>query len=263
MPNAIVKNTNIYYELHGTGEPLVFIAGFSCDHTFWTALLDNLSRHFQVVIFDNRAIGRTKDNGQSFTLETMAEDTVMLIQHLGLERPHIVGQSMGGMIAQYISSKYPHMLNKQIILNSTTKINTASLLVIEGFIKLFKDNVSLEHIIDISLPWFYSSQFLSNPKNIATLKTIFMNNPYPQSLIDFERQYNAIKLANTKPFLNEIKSPTHVVVAENDFITLPSESFEIKQNIPGTTISVIPGGHSSPVEQPQHVSNEILKFLTS
>lgn len=262
MPNAIVKNTNIYYELHGRGEPLVFISGFSCDHTFWTALLDKLANHFQVLIFDNRAIGRTKDSGQSFTLETMAEDTVMLIQQLGLKRPHIVGQSMGGMIAQFISSKYPDMVNKQIILNSTTKINTATLMIIEGFIKLFKDNVSLEHIIEISIPWFYSSQFLSNPKNVATLKSLFMNNPYPQSLIDFERQYNAIKLADTKSSLDKINSPTHIVIAENDFITLPNESYEIKQNISDATLSVIPGGHSSPVEQPQRVSEEILKFLT-
>lgn len=263
MPNAIVKNINIYYELHGKGEPLVLIAGFSCDHTFWTAILDKLTRYFQVLIFDNRAIGRTKDSGQSFTLETMAEDTVGLIQHLGLERPHIVGQSMGGIIAQYISRKYPHIINKQIILNSTTKINVAGIMVIEGIIKLFNDNVALEHIIEISLPWFYSSQFLADSKNITTLKTIFMNNPFPQSIADLTRQYHAIKSADTKPFLHEIKSPTHVIVAENDLVTLPSESYEIKQKIPGATISVIPGGHSSPVEQPQHVNNEILKFLIS
>ncbi len=261
MPNAIVNNINIYYELHGKGQPLVLIAGYSCDHTFWTGMLDKLSRYFQVLIFDNRAIGRTKDSGEPFTIETMAEDTVSLVQHLGLEKPHIVGQSMGGIIAQYISKKYPYIIHKQIILNSTAKINVAAIMVIEGIIKLFNDNVSLEHIIDVSIPWFYSSQFLSNPKNITTLKTLFMNNPYPQSIMDLGRQYHAIKSANTRPFLHDIKSPTHVIASEHDLVTLPSESYEIKQKIPNATISVIPGGHSSPVEQPQEVNNEILKFL--
>lgn len=263
MASANLNGIDIYYELHGQGEPLVLIAGFSCDHLFWTGMLDELSKHFQVLIFDNRAIGRTKDSGNSFTLETMADDTLALIKHLELKRPHIVGHSMGGMVAQIISRKYPHEINKQIILNSTTKINFASIMVIQGTINFFKDNVPIEHVIDASLPWFYSSQFLANPKNVAALKALIVNNPFPQSITDFERQYHALKSANTEAWLHEIKSTTLVVVSENDIVIFPAESKIIHHKIPGATLAIIPGGHSSPVERPQQVNNAIIKFLAA
>lgn len=62
-------------------------------------MLNKLKSYFEVLVFDNRGIGQTKDAGDFFTLETMADDTMKLIKKLGLERPHILGQSMGGAIA--------------------------------------------------------------------------------------------------------------------------------------------------------------------
>ena len=64
---------------------------------------DECEFSFHFLIFDNRGVGQTKDAGFSFNLETMAEDTLALIQKLGLKRPHILGQSMGGAIAQILA----------------------------------------------------------------------------------------------------------------------------------------------------------------
>lgn len=261
MPQAKFNGIDIYYELHGRGEPLVLITGYSCDHTFWTAMLDELAKRFQILIFDNRGIGRTKDNGKLFTIETMAEDTISLINHLGLKQPHIVGQSMGGAISQTIARKFPEQINKLIILNSMPKINLASLMLLEAMLNLCKENIPFERIIDVSLPWFYSSNFFANPQNITILKKIIFTNPYPQSIIDLERQYHAVKKFDSTDWLHEIKTPTHVVVSENDLVTLPSEGKILQQKIIGATLSTISGGHSSPVENPRQVTQEILKFL--
>jgi pimeloyl-ACP methyl ester carboxylesterase len=261
MPLAKLNEIDIYYELHGHGEPLVLIAGYSCDHTFWAAMLDTLIRHFQVLIFDNRGIGKTKDSGHAFTLENMAEDTFALINHLGLKRPHIVGQSMGGAISQIFARKFSHQINKLVILNSMPKVNLAALTVLEAMINLCKENIPFERIIDVSLPWFYSSHFFAIPKNIDTLKKIILNNPYPQSIADLERQYHAVKKFDSSDWLHEIKASTHVIVSENDIVTLPSEGKILQQKIPGATLTTITGGHSSPVENPRQVNQEILNFL--
>lgn len=261
MPQAKFNEINIYYELHGLGEPLVLIAGYSCDHTFWTAMLDELAKRFQVLIFDNRGIGRTKDNGEKFTIDIMAEDTISLINYLGLKQPHIVGQSMGGAISQTIARKFSEQINKLVILNSMPKINLASLMLLEAMLNLCKENIPFERIIDVSLPWFYSSHFFANPKNVATLKKVILTNPYPQSIVDLERQYHALKKFDSTEWLHEIKSPTHVITSENDLVALPSEGISLQQKIPGATLSTIPGGHSSPVENPRQVTQEILKFL--
>lgn len=263
MPLAKINEINIYYELHGHGEPLVLIAGYSCDHTFWTAMLDKLAKHFQVLIFDNRGIGRTKDNGETFTIRNMAEDVVALIHHLKIEQPHIVGHSMGGAVAQIIARKFSKQINKLVILNSMPKVNLASLMLLEAILNLCKENIPFERIIDVSLPWFYSSHFFAIPKNVTALKKIILTNPYPQSIADLERQYHAIKKFDSTEWLPEIKTPTHVVISENDLVTLPLEGKILQQKISGATLTTISGGHSSPVENPRQVNQEILKFLNN
>ena len=170
MPTININGVDIYYELHGQGDPLVLIAGYTCDHTFWNAMLDELAGKFRVLIFDNRGIGQTKDNGASFTLEMMAEDIVALIQQLGFLNPHILGQSMGGAIAQMIAKKYSDKINKLIILNSAAKFNTRTVKALESLLNLRKKDVSIDLLIEASMPWFFSSEYLTKSENISAFK---------------------------------------------------------------------------------------------
>lgn len=66
MATAKFNDIEIYYEIYGKGRPLVLISGYTCDHTFWNGMLDKLSQQFQVLVFDNRAIGKSKDEGKLF-----------------------------------------------------------------------------------------------------------------------------------------------------------------------------------------------------
>src|SRR5271168_2930610 len=114
-----IGDLEMHYEVQGDGQPLVLISGYTCDHTFWDQLAPDLATRFRVVTFDNRGVGRTKDNGQLFSIETMASDTAALIQYLGLPKVTVIGQSMGGVIAQAMLATYPDLCGKCAILNST------------------------------------------------------------------------------------------------------------------------------------------------
>ena len=263
MATININGVDIYYELHGQGDPLVLIAGYTCDHTFWNAMLDELAEKFQVLIFDNRGIGQTKDNGTTFTLETVAEDTMALVRQLGLIHPHILGQSMGGAIAQIIAKKYPEKINKLIILNSAAKFNTRTVKAIESLLNLRKENVSFDVLIEASIPWFFSSDYLAKPENISTFKEILRNNPYPQSIQDQERQFRTIPPFDSRDWIHEIKATTLVIAAEEDIVALPTESQQLANTIPNAQFITISGGHSSPLEQPNEVNKAILKFLNA
>ena len=262
MATIQINNVEIYYEQHGHGEPLILIAGYACDHLFWSAILDHLKPYFQVFIFDNRAVGQTKDDGRSFTLEVMADDTIALIEKLGVARPHILGQSMGGAIAQIVARKYAKKLNKLIIMNSSAKFNTRTLLAIENLLTLRKENISLDHLINASLPWFFSSHFLDDKEKIARFKEALQNNPHPQSIQNQERQFKALLEFNSRNWLHEINIPTHIIAAEDDIVDLVSESHQLITGIKNATLSIVPGGHSSPIEQPEKVYKLIVDFLT-
>ena len=261
MATIRINDMDVYYELHGHGTPLVLIAGYTCDHTFWDAMIDELAQMFQILIFDNRGAGQTKDMGASFTLETMVDDTMTLIQQLGIQRPHILGQSMGGVIAQLMAKKYADKINKLIILNSASQINRRTIKALESLLNLRKESISFDLLIETAMPWFFSSNYLAKPENITLFKEMLKNNPYLQSLQDQERQFMALLQFDSQSWLQEIKTPTLAIAATEDIVCLPEESQQLTKNIVNSQFIAIPSGHSSPLEQPKELNKIISKFL--
>ena len=102
-------------EVHGEGFPLVLIRGFGSNADHWYCQVPAFSAHYSVVVFDNRGIGRSDIPDSPFTISTMADDTVGLMDFLGFRRAHILGISMGGMIAQGIALKHGQRVNGLIL----------------------------------------------------------------------------------------------------------------------------------------------------
>src|SRR5262245_57316151 len=103
MPRLQAHGIEIFYDVHGAGEPLLLIAGFACDHTIWSAVCPLLASRYRVIVFDNRGVGQTSAPEAAMTIPQMAEDAAGLLDGLGLGRVHVAGHSMGGMIAQELA----------------------------------------------------------------------------------------------------------------------------------------------------------------
>lgn len=261
MAHIAIQNTKYYYERQGQGPSLVLIAGYASDHHFWDLMLPPLCQHFDVIRFDNRGVGQTKDNQQPLHLDIMAQETAELIQALDLQNPIIVGQSMGGIIAQIIAQQHPSLIQKLIILNSATAISIRSQLALEGFITLLKEEAPINTVIDASMPWFYSSTFLREPKNRMAVKQAIMSNPYPQTLQDLERQFHALSTYNATS-TTSIHVPTLVIASTEDIICVPKESKALADNIADAAYVTLESGHSSPIEAPLEVSKIIIHYLS-
>ena len=119
MPRAAVNGINMYYQVHGTGDPMIMVQGFGGVLQGWFFQTRAFKKHFQVMIFDNRGLGKTDGRGSPFTIETMADDTVGLLDHLGIERAHVLGMSLGGIVAQEVAINHPERVNK-LVLTCTT-----------------------------------------------------------------------------------------------------------------------------------------------
>lgn len=120
MPMVKANDIEMYYEIHGEGEPVVLIAGLNSDHSFYqrAGLIDRLAEKYRVVAFDNRGVGRTDKPDIPYTIEMMAEDTAGLLNALGIEQAHILGMSLGGRIAVALALRNPQQV-KSLILVST------------------------------------------------------------------------------------------------------------------------------------------------
>ena len=102
MPFAKISNIEINYHTVGDGQPLLFIAGLGVDNMCWIYQVPEFQELFKVIVFDNRGIGKSTGSIAPYSIRMMADDAVELLNYLNIEKSHVVGTSMGGMIAQEI-----------------------------------------------------------------------------------------------------------------------------------------------------------------
>ncbi|ARP81372.1 hypothetical protein CAL12_11575 [Bordetella genomosp. 8] len=261
MPTHRVGRLEMHYEIHGAGDPIVLIAGYTCDSTFWDAVVPGLASRHQLIVFDNRAVGRTRDDGRPFTVDTMAADTVGLIRHLGLSRPGLVGQSMGGAIVQAMLNAYPDACGACAMVDSTHAFSRTTLLALETLLALRKAGADLGLLVDTALPWFAGKDWLAVPENVVQLKTALARHPAPQSLADQERQLQALRTFHAGARDAPWRYPALVVSATEDVITTPVEGQALAASLGGTYVEV-PGGHQTRVEQPARLAALLDSFFT-
>jgi len=115
MPSTAIDQVELFYETHGSGMPLMLVAGLASDSQSWQPIVGDLSRHFLVITPDNRGVGRTKPQKIGITIRQIADDYIALMTHLGLSSVNLLGHSMGGFVALDLAIRYPDCVNKLIL----------------------------------------------------------------------------------------------------------------------------------------------------
>ncbi len=260
MPTLNLGPNTFYYELHGKGKPVVFIAGLGGDHTYWVPVLDQFAAHYQVLIFDNRGTGQTQDNETTVTVDMMADDTINIIQALNLETPHLIGHSLGGAIGQVIAKNNPQTISSLVLCNTLMKFNSAGGKVFNGILELYKQKKSPSIIMEQLAPHIFSKKFLT-PAFMRFLREITTNNPYPQTLRGFEKQLSSIYSFDSQNWIQEIHSPTLVIGSTEDTITPVADSKEIAEKIANAKLYITNTGHASFAENPTLFYQVINQFF--
>ena len=117
---ALVNGLNMYYEIHGEGQPLVLLHGaLSAIGTSFSKVLPQLSSTRQVIAVEQQAHGHTADIDRPLTYEQMADDTAALLQQLGFEKADLFGWSMGAGIALQIVIRHPEVVRKLVLASVT------------------------------------------------------------------------------------------------------------------------------------------------
>ena len=130
---AAVNGLQMYYEVHGTGQPLVLLHGaFSAIATSFGALLPGLAKSRQVIAFELQAHGRTADIERPLSLEQMADDVAAALRQLGIERADIFGYSMGAGVALHLVIRHPEVVRKLVLASVTYTLNGIHAGLLEG-----------------------------------------------------------------------------------------------------------------------------------
>lgn len=242
MPFARLKERSVYFERHGSGEPVLLVSGLGADHSAWQPEVAALQSSFEVVVFDNPGVGQTTGPDGPFTSELLADVAVELLDHLGLERAHVVGASMGGIIAQQIALRHPSRV-RALALHCTWPRADGYLTALFRSLQACAAVLSpLELSRQIWL-FVYTYGFFERTRD--ELEAAVLSNPHPQSARGFCDQAEACITHDVLDRLGEIRSPTLITVGEADLLAPPYHSLAIKERLPRALLHTWPRmGHA-------------------
>ncbi|KUO54784.1 MAG: alpha/beta hydrolase [Sphingomonadales bacterium BRH_c3] len=287
MPEITANGITIHYDTHGdpSNPPILLVMGLGAQMTFWpTELVEALAgRGFHVIRYDNRDIGLShKFHGEKvpgmiwhmirkrfgfppkvpYSLSDMAADGIGVLDALGIERAHIVGASMGGMIAQLMAIEHPQRVLSLTSIFSTTghhKLPQADKAAIEALTKRpasEEEEVLVEHGMMVATA-IGSPGFRPDPKNLRERVTGYVRRSvYPEGL--FRQMAAIIDDGDRTERLKSVNAPALVLHGEDDPLVKVECGHATAAAIPGARIKTIPGwGHDLPVELVDPIANAI------
>jgi len=263
MPVAKIGDINLSYEVHGTGQPLILITGFASAQNVWYVQVRAFSKFYRVVTLDNRGFGKSDKPPGAYTTRMLAGDTIALMDHLGIQKAHVLGGSMGGMAAQEIAIEHPERLDK-LILSSTSAGGQPLRDVFFSMIEAATPgwNRSRPDLASANLQKFMVA-LASRSFNGAVYQLLVMPMVKLQASLGRVKvpvgQLEAMLSHNAVERLHRIQAPTLVLTGSQDRVMPPHSAEELASRIGGAKLVVIEGGtHALGGAQ---FNKEVLGFL--
>jgi 3-oxoadipate enol-lactonase len=263
MPKVKVGDINMYYEIHGKGEPLVAIMGGGASIEWFYRSIPLYSREYKLVVYDNRGAGRSDAPDIPYTIEMMADDLAGLLDVIGIDSVHIQGISMGGMIAQQFAIRYPGRI-KNLILGCTlcggpNNSNTTDPEVMRAWMHM-QALPGKERMME-TLRLCMNQKFIdSNPGLVQQLLKQMMKHPITAQ--GQMRQGEAVTGHNTYEGLQKIKAPTLVIHGDADRACAVENARILASRIPGAELVILKNmGHMFMFEAEEETNRIMLDFL--
>jgi pimeloyl-ACP methyl ester carboxylesterase len=249
MPTVTLKKgIDIAYQVEGDGDPLLLIMGTAADHTTWSAQVEAYRDHFTVVTYDARGTGTSTHpaDRSDYSMRILADDAAGLLDHLGYGRVHVSGLSLGSATAQELALHHPEKV-------ATLQLHCTWGRSDEWFIRMI-DSMEFaivhddpEMYIRTALLWVASPTFINDqPEEVAAFERGFiLENPNPPSKQGMIGHFHADKTHDALDRLSSITVPTLITSGEVDWQVPTRYGLEVQKRIPGSTMHVFRGPHSS------------------
>jgi pimeloyl-ACP methyl ester carboxylesterase len=263
VPIAQANGLQLYHEIHGDGPAMLCVQGLSADSAAWIGQVPLWSQHYRTVVFDNRDCGRSTYVEEDYDVGAFAADALALADAIGLERFHLVGQSLGGAIAQEVALRAPDRI---LTLTLVVTFAGAGAWMRERarLEQLSMAGISDEQRIEEMMLLTLSAAMYEKPGQIAFLKDLNLTYAHRQRRDGFLRQLRASATHEARERLPSLRVPTHVIGAEQDILVPVWRSRELAELIPGARLSVVPGsGHSLNTERPGELAELVHGFVQS
>jgi 3-oxoadipate enol-lactonase len=262
MPYTDAPGFRMYYEEHGSGFPLLMINGLGSDHLEWLHQLPAFEARFRGIVFDNRGTGLTDVPPGPYTTAQMADDAASLLRALGIPRAHILGVSLGGMIAQEVALRHPDLVDR-LVLGCTGPGGELSVRPSPEAMAAFTlaKGEDPEAELRRMLPFLYTDACIrERPGEIEGFVRRRLDHPTPPE--GYLAQLSAAVTHDASSRLGKVRARTLVITGDADRLVNRENSVRLAGRIPGATLVVLPGApHRLFAENADAFNREILRFL--
>ncbi len=265
MPTISVNDTELYYERRGAGEPLLMVMGMSGHSLHWgEPFLTALERHFELILYDHRGVGRSAANEAPFTIARLAEDAIALLDALEIERAHVLGISMGGMVAQEIAIGAPERV-LTLTLGSTYCGGTGSKFTDDAVVQQLAMVIlsgDADRIVRTGWDFNVSADFAAAEGNFEAFAAVASQ--YRMALPMTLLQVQAIIAHDTSQRLSQITAPTLVVHGTADQMLVAANGEIVAGLVPGARLELLDAvGHLFFWEQPEHAARLVTEHAAA
>jgi pimeloyl-ACP methyl ester carboxylesterase len=263
MATIAANGVDLWVEQEGQGDDVLFISGLADEGACWVDQVAALKDRYRITTFDNRGVGRSSTPEGPFRITDFAADTVALMDALGLERPHVVGSSMGGTIAQELALAHPDRV-ASLVLNGTWCRGDRFLHEVfrNWMWSAQKADSIRDFLVTVNL-WCFAPRIWNDGTMDGWIDAA-ESSPYAQSVDAFCRSAQALIEHDSADRIAAINAPTLVTVGELDLAVPVRFSHELVDRIPNARLVVLPDvGHQPFQETPRDYNRLLTDFWQS
>lgn len=248
-----IDDVELYYELHGKGEPIVFSHGWLEDCSIWSSQVEHFAKNNTVILYDHRGHGRSDKPKGEYSLQVLSNDLHSLIQKLRLEKVTLVGFSLGGMAALVFTLEHPDKVSKLILVGTTAKMALFPLLIV----RVLRYVLPYKTVARMMCRWrFYKPSEQMVEDELARAMRV-------DSYVAYECLKAFTKNYDVRDRVSKIEVPTLVIVGEKDKINLEASRY-LNREIKGSELQIMPGfGHTVMIENPEEFNRILEEFVRS
>ncbi len=270
MPRISAGDIKIYYETQGSGSPLVlFGGGLLGRHNFPRVVLEELSKHFTVLSYDQRGYGKSDRPLQRYTMDLWVDDLASLMDALKISRANLVGTSVGGVLALKFAAKYPERTIACVADVPIARPDAMRKVMFANWRKIAQFNGIGELFADTIITYNVGASFLekSGIEKIRETMLNLMSGISVETAVQVCQEMEKLDITSDLP---KIKSPTLIMGTEGDVVS-PLDMEEsgiggrkVSEMIPNAKLKIWEGiGHADMIEIPEKSVTFIIEFLKS
>jgi 3-oxoadipate enol-lactonase len=257
-----VNQTDIAYDDHGIGLPVIFLHAFPLNRSMWSDLMAALlnEQRFRLVALDWRGFGESEINTHLSTMELLADDVAALMDALGMQQAVLCGLSMGGYAAFAFLRKYPERVRGLILADTRPGADSAEAKANREKVARLVEEQGTGAIADLQIPNLLSGYTRQQHPEVEVRVRQMINAATSTGIAAASR--GMATRSDATDLLPRIGCPTLVLVGEHDGLTPPTIARDYATGIPGAQFAVIPqAGHLSNLEQPAAFLQVVREFL--